>query len=91
MKEHLATEHHFRDSCIYCGRKLAGKPWKAIHSRERLYSALKCDCGKKAMIRMPFYGSGHDSWNHHDTKEAETDKRTFLRDLESKIKILTKS
>jgi hypothetical protein len=90
LKDHIVREHHLRETCVYCGRDLKEKHWEPMHCSERLYNMLKCECGKKAVIRLPFLGSGHDSWNHSTIHEAPTDRRTKLRNLESKIRVLSK-
>jgi len=87
MKEHLAKEEHLKEVCLYCGRSMENKHWLSMHHREILYKILHCECGRKAMVRMPFFGSGHDSWNSIVLDEPKHLK-TKIRTLESKIKIL---
>ena len=92
MKEHLATEDNFREQCIYCGRSMEDRKWQTLHHREVLYKITHCECGKKAMIKMPFFGSGHDSWSKHSMvfdKPEDGKRKTSLRTLESKVKILS--
>ncbi|MFH1510785.1 MAG: hypothetical protein ABIF10_03775 [Candidatus Woesearchaeota archaeon] len=85
MKDHLVTEDHFRKACVYCGKELKG--WKPMHVSEVFYSMVRCGCGKKAVVRMPFLGSGHDSW-HSTVFEVPPDRKIKLRTLENKLKVI---
>jgi len=91
VKEHLVREMHLKETCIYCGHDLRDKKWTALHHREKLYMTHKCTCGRHMVVRLPFLGSGHDSWNHHNVSEIKPQKEAVLRTLESKIKILSKT
>lgn len=58
-----------------------------MHVSEVFYTTALCGCGKKAVVRMPFHGSGHDSW-HSTVFESPPDGKVKLRNLESKIKVV---
>jgi hypothetical protein len=91
MKDHLAKEDHFKQFCLYCGKSAENAKWLTHHHREVLYKISHCECGKKAMIRMPFFGSGHDSLSRQNIvpDKHECGKGTKLRTLEHKIKLLS--
>ncbi|MFH0979186.1 MAG: hypothetical protein V1837_07870 [Candidatus Woesearchaeota archaeon] len=89
MKEHLAREKHQKETCLYCGRSMDQRQWNTMHHREVLYKVTHCECGKKAMIRMNFYGSGHDTWgNNLISDRLKNEHKTKLRTLESKLKLV---
>ena len=41
---------------------------KSEFEKEIHYKSCKCDCGKELRLRMPFYGSGEDSFNAKNKK-----------------------
>jgi hypothetical protein len=91
VKEHIARLESARDSCFYCGRSLKRTTWKPFHLREVLYLTSYCTCGKKAVVRLPFLGSGHGAWNGNaGVKLPRPQGRTRIRTLESTLKIIEK-
>ena len=48
------------------------------------YKAAICKCGKKNVIRMRFYGSGHDNWSSLEKKVNGESERQVIKKSKSK-------
>lgn len=72
MMDHLIDSNFLKHSCIYCLKSSEGIDWKSNFENEIHYKSGKCDCGKELRLRMPFYGSGEDSFN--EKKKSIEDK-----------------
>ena len=73
---HLMQEDEQKHICAYCGKRANPKKWKSRFDGDAHYKELKCTCGRKVTIRVPFMGSGDDSWSmdlDKRVKEAEED------------------
>ncbi|MBW2964291.1 hypothetical protein KY363_02425 [Candidatus Woesearchaeota archaeon] len=58
------NEDHHGQSCPYCGKDTDRKQWRSVFSTcNSHYKECTCACGHKVTVRVPFIGSGHDSWN----------------------------
>jgi len=89
MKDHLMKEDALKDVCLYCGKDMRETMWDAFHHRTKLYMSAQCECGKKAIVRLPHYGSGHGQWNNSVVlDEHKHGGKTTMRTLEAKIKII---
>ena len=88
MIDHLAREEQQREQCMYCGRSLKESKWRSEHHREVLYTISYCECGKKVFVRMPFQGSGDVKVSRSTVFPESRKRKTKLRTLESKIKVL---
>ena len=74
MMDHLIDNDFFKIACSYCLKSTKEIEWKSEFEIEIHYKSGKCDCGKELKIRMPFYGSGHDTLNEHKKKKSIEDK-----------------
>ena len=74
MMDHLIDNNFFNIACFYCLKNSSELDWKSEFEMEIHYKSCKCDCGKELRIRMPFYGSGHDSINVSKKKKSIEDK-----------------
>ena len=72
MIDHLINNNSIKDSCLYCLNSGNNLNWKSDFEREVHYKSCKCDCGKELRLRMPFYGSGEDSFD--DKNKSIEDK-----------------
>lgn len=49
--------------CLYCNHELSDHDWKSHWEGEIHYKSTVCQCGKKQMVKVDFFGSGHDNWD----------------------------
>ncbi len=71
---HMISEAHTKDKCPYCGTNHPSQLWSSSFAYNDHYKVLNCSCGRRITIKMPFMGSGHDSWSKGlDKKIAEVD------------------
>ena len=61
-------------TCPYCGIDKVLK-WSNTFEGKSLYKVHKCGgCGRKVTVKMPFMGSGDDSWGKDLDKRVEEDE-----------------
>ncbi|MFC1741525.1 hypothetical protein ACFL3V_03240 [Nanoarchaeota archaeon] len=61
---HIICEDDLKRSCPYCGSSTTLRKWRSVFSTcNSHYKECDCKCGHKVSVKMPFMGSGHDSWN----------------------------
>jgi DNA-directed RNA polymerase subunit RPC12/RpoP len=68
---HIITENDQKNTCPYCGKNIRSKRWKSVFDYNSLYKEVHCTCGKRVTIKMPFMGSGDDSWSKNLDKRIE--------------------
>ncbi len=56
--------------CQYCAKDLQAEEWKSNFDSTRHYKTLPCACGKRNWCKVPFDGSGHDSFPHTRSVES---------------------
>ena len=76
---HIIREKDQKNVCTYCGNSLISMDWDSAFEGDSLYKVLHCTCGRKVVVKMPFMGSGHDSWS----KTTNLDKKIEEVDSES--------
>ena len=74
MMDHLIDSNFFNIACSYCLKNNEDVEWKSEFELEIHYKSCKCDCGKELKVRVPFYGSGEDSFNGFKQKKSIEDK-----------------
>ena len=63
MMDHLIEGDSLKNSCFYCLKSDEEMVWKSDFESDMHYKVHKCDCGRESRLRMPFYGSGDDTFN----------------------------
>jgi len=76
---HIISETDLKDVCPYCGRHNASMLWNSTFDNNVLYKELNCSCGRKVSVKMPFIGSGHDSWQKSIDKKVEEADAEFRK------------
>lgn len=66
---HIIQESDQKNICPYCGNKHL--KWKSKFDGTSHYKEHVCSCGRKVTIKVPFMGSGHDSWSKDLDKRVE--------------------
>ncbi len=70
---HVICQEDQLKVCPYCGKTPDIKKFKSsFDGSNSHYKDMLCSCGKRISIKVPFAGSGHDSWNK---KIKDLDKR----------------
>ena len=64
----MIRENDQKHACPYCGKKA---DWKSRFDNNKHYKEFLCNCGRRVSIKMPFAGSGHDSWSKNLDKRIE--------------------
>ena len=63
MKHQLKkTTWHIKNNKIHCDYCLKPIKLKSEHESELHYKSIKCQCGKKIVMKVDFHGSGHDEF-----------------------------
>ena len=71
---HLVKVEDIAEACPYCKLDLSQGPWQSRFVGENHYKTAMCSCGKEMWMHVPFYGSGHDSWNKRQVQAAPSGK-----------------
>lgn len=68
---HLIRESNIKDVCPYCGRNVENKVWNSRFWLNTMYKELRCSCGHKLSVKMPFISSGDEKSKKLDEKIEE--------------------
>ena len=61
---HVISQEDQLKTCPYCGKTPDIRNFRsAFNEMNGHYKDMVCGCGKSISIKVPFAGSGHDSWN----------------------------
>ncbi|MFH1053925.1 MAG: hypothetical protein V1740_05920 [Candidatus Woesearchaeota archaeon] len=90
---HIFTESDLRNFCPYCKSDISENEWKSLFHAQIHYKESECTCGKSLKIRVPFIGTGHDSWDgkqtwKRDVLEIRKDPKTKMKTLDTQIKVM---
>jgi DNA-directed RNA polymerase subunit RPC12/RpoP len=69
---HIVSEADQKHACPYCGKNTALKQWESVFDVSNLhYKECRCSCGHRVTVKVPFMGTGHDSWNKEIRKNLD--------------------
>lgn len=81
MKHHLLRNFDVHE-CMYCSHDLSGLHWLSHFEIEHHYKSVICVCGRRNMIKVRFYGSGHDTWKTNIRGAATSFEQTVEKEHE---------
>lgn len=62
---HIMSEEDQLKACPCCGKRSGRRHWRSMFDTSNIhYKECNCsECGYRMTIKVPFIGTGHDSWN----------------------------
>lgn len=63
MKDHISRKMEQQDICPYCSNKIDHNQWESEFVSDEYYLTLKCDCGKKLMMKMDHIYFNSSNWD----------------------------
>ncbi|MBW2997275.1 hypothetical protein KY349_02970 [Candidatus Woesearchaeota archaeon] len=71
---HVMQEDEQKHVCAYCGKRTDPRKWMSTFEGTAHYKELKCTCGRKVTVKVPFMGSGDDSWGKNLDNRVEDEE-----------------